>query len=260
MGLDFSSSEDGRYEMAERPAWRGLDISLSLQQELACAFRIIARSGCNLDVAGHITWVVDDDGNMWTNPWGLWWEEVKASDMVLVDSEGNHLDGKWPANPAIFIHTELHRRRGDRGRVAVHTHPYYGVLLGTMEVVPQVTDQQACIFYEEIGVYDEYTGGVTDLSEGVSFANGVGDKSVVLLKNHGALITAPNIRQATFKAVTFERTCRLNYDALAAGVKPSVVAEDVQMKVKAPILRYATESFWEGAVRQLIAREPEVLL
>ncbi len=259
MGIDFSESPDGSFELEERPKWRGLDVTLTPQQELACALRIISRSGCNLDIAGHITWVADTDGNMWTNPWGMWWEEVKASDIILVDKNGNHLDGRWPANPAIYIHTEVHQRRGKRGAIAVHTHPHFGVLLGTMEIVPQVTDQQACIFADELTLWDEYTGGVSTLDEGVAFADAIGDKSVVLLKNHGCLVTAPTIMQATYKSVTFERTCRLNYEAIAAGVKPSTVPEDIQRKTKNSILRYAPPVYWEGAVRQLIAGEPDVL-
>jgi ribulose-5-phosphate 4-epimerase/fuculose-1-phosphate aldolase len=255
----MSDSPDRLYALEERPGWPGLEDELTPQQELACAFRILAEAGCNLDLAGHITWVADDAGSMWTNPWGLWWEEVRASDILRVDADGTLLEGRWPVNPAIFVHTEIHRRRGARGRVAVHNHPYYGVLLGTLDVVPQVTDQQSTMFVDDVTLYDEYNGGVTNLDEGVAFADGVGEKSAALLRNHGCLVTAPNIRQAVYKTVMLERMCRLNYDALVAGIKPIPVPDESQRVMRNVMLRYSSHVFWEGAVRQLLAREPEVL-
>jgi ribulose-5-phosphate 4-epimerase/fuculose-1-phosphate aldolase len=257
--MDLETIDDGIYEMQHRPNWRGLDIELSPQEELACAFRIVAQAGCNLDVAGHITAVADGAGNMWCNPWGIWWEEICASDIIMVDKDGNHLAGRWPPNPAIFIHTEVHQRRGRAGRVALHNHPHYGILLGTMGIVPEVTDQQSCVVANEVGLYNEYGGGVATLDEGVGFADGVGDHATALLKNHGCLITAPSVRLAAYKAVMFERMCRLNYEALAVGVKPSPVPEDQQSAMKPLMSRYACNFFWEGAVRQLLAREPDVL-
>ena len=61
---------------------------------------------------------------MWVNPWGLWWDEVTASDVCAVDFDGNVVEGRWDVTPAIHIHTELHRRRPD-ARVVVHNHPYH---------------------------------------------------------------------------------------------------------------------------------------
>ena len=48
-----------------------IGVELTGRQELACAFRILARSGFSENIAGHITWAPDDDGSMWVNPWGL---------------------------------------------------------------------------------------------------------------------------------------------------------------------------------------------
>jgi ribulose-5-phosphate 4-epimerase/fuculose-1-phosphate aldolase len=255
-----TNDDGGLYELKTRPNWRGLDFVLTPQQELACALRILARAGCNLDVAGHITVVADEnDGSMWFNPWGIWWEEVRASDIIKVDKDGTQIMGQWDVTPAIFIHTELHRRRGSLAKIAVHNHPHYGVLLGTMGVTPKITDQQAVIFKDEVGFLNEYEGGVTGEAASIAFADGVGNNSAVLLANHGALVTAPSMAQAVYKTVTFERMCKLNYQALAAGVKPSIVPPNQQDEMKHVVNRYAAPVFWEGAVRQLLASEPEVL-
>src|SRR4029078_749025 len=95
---------------------------LTPEQELACAFRILAKSGFSENIAGHITMLRDDSGAMYVNPWGLWWDEVKGSDVCVVDRDANVLEGKWDVTPAIHIHTELHRARPD-AKVVVHNHP-----------------------------------------------------------------------------------------------------------------------------------------
>jgi len=244
----------------ENPLKRqGLGVELTEKQKLACALRILARAGCSLDVSGHITIVQDQSGAMLCNPYGLWLEEVRASDICLVSADGEVLDGPYDVSPAVFIHTELHRVRRD-ATVIIHNHGHYGVLLGTMGIVPEVTDQQSCLLAEEVVLFDEYGGAVADMSAGASLAAGVGEASAVLLANHGCLSLAPTLEKGVYKAVVFERMCRLNYEAMAAGVKPSIVADESQLEMKPVLSTFSSQVFWEGAVRQLLTIEPEVLL
>src|SRR5687767_996836 len=85
-----------------------IGIEMTPEQQMACAFRILAKSGFSENISGHITMVRNDEGEMYVNPWGLWWDEVKASDVCVVDRDANVLEGKWDVTPAIHIHTELH--------------------------------------------------------------------------------------------------------------------------------------------------------
>ncbi len=249
-----------REHVDENPLKRqGLGVELTEKQKLACALRILARAGCSLDVSGHITIVQDQSGAMLCNPYGLWLEEVRASDICLVSADGEVLDGPYDVSPAVFIHTELHRVRRD-ATVIIHNHGHYGVLLGTMGIVPEVTDQQSCLLAEEVVLFDEYGGAVADMSAGASLAAGVGEASAVLLANHGCLSLAPTLEKAVYKAVVFERMCRLNYEAMVAGVKPSIVADESQLEMKPVLSAFSSQVFWEGAVRQLLTIEPEVLL
>lgn len=242
-----------------RPRWRGLDVELTPQQELACALRILARRGCNLDVAGHITVVAaDGSGDLWCSPWGLWWEEVTASDVLRLDADGNVLEGRYDVTPAVALHTALHRARHD-AVVAVHNHPHYGILLGTMEIEPVVTEQQGSLLHGEIGLDVAYDGAVLDGPAGDRFVAGLGGRSAVLLRQHGAMVLGPDLPVATYKAVSFERTCRLTYETLAVGREPVPLDDAQQLALKSGLTTYSATVFWEGAVRQLLAAEPEVL-
>src|SRR5262249_3831817 len=96
----------------------GIGHELSTEQELACALRILARGAWRANLDGHISWATSD-GGMWMSPWGIWWDEVKASDIIRLDADGNVVDGKWDVTGAVNIHTELHRTRPD-ATIIVH--------------------------------------------------------------------------------------------------------------------------------------------
>ena len=72
-----------------RAAWEPrvmppIGIDLTPTQALAASFRILVAEGFSEHISGHITVRDDDTGNLWVNPWGLWWDEVKASDICVV--------------------------------------------------------------------------------------------------------------------------------------------------------------------------------
>ena len=166
----------------------GIGRELTVQQQMACALRILAREGWRENLSGHIT-IATDDGGMWCNPWGLWWDEVRASDVLRLDAGGDVVEGSWDVTPAVFLHTELHRVRSDAAAI-VHNHPYYATLLAVMRELPRIVHQNSCIFDGELAFVDEYGGAVESAEEGRWLAEQVGKASGVLLANHGAIVTA----------------------------------------------------------------------
>jgi ribulose-5-phosphate 4-epimerase/fuculose-1-phosphate aldolase len=234
----------------------GILHELNPQQELACALRILAREGWRENLSGHIT-VATPDGGMWCNPWGMWWEEVRASDVLRLDADGDIVEGPWDVTPAVFLHTELHRVRND-AHVVVHNHPYYATLLGTMGQHPRIVHQNACIFDGELAFVDEY-GGIEDANDGKWLAAQVGDASGILLAHHGAIVTGPTIAAACYKATTFERMCRMTYDAFASGRPPVELPAGARAALKPVLQQNTPQAYWDGAVRLLLRDEPEVL-
>lgn len=235
-----------------------LGIELDDNQQLAAAFRILAAEGCSEHMAGHIT-VAMPSGRLRVNPWGLWWDEVTAADICVVDAEGEVVEGKWDVTPAIHIHTELHRRRAD-ARVVVHNHPYHVTVLAALGMVPDVLHQTGCLFQGETRFVDEYTGEIDSASLGADLADRIGSASVVVLANHGVIVTAPTLEEAVYKTAAFERQCRLAYDVLlgsAAGSTPSVIPTAMQSGMKKALLDRVAEVYWAGQVRRLLRTQPE---
>jgi ribulose-5-phosphate 4-epimerase/fuculose-1-phosphate aldolase len=258
-----TNTEDGRIAAALSGAtpfprvWPHPLPELTPQQRIALSARILADADCALDVAGHITEVRDDD-TMWSTPYGKWWWELTASDQLIVDDGGDVVEGLWDVTPAIFIHTEIHRARPD-AKVIIHNHPHYATLLATMKLMPEITDQQACMFDGEVAIFDEYTGGIDSAQGGQELAGAIGDATVVLLANHGLLVMGETVEEATYKFVTFERSCRLNYEALAAGHPGTIIPPDKRKQLKEMLLRYSTTYYFNGAARRVLASTPEVL-
>ena len=235
---------------------------LTVEQKLACAFRILAAEGVSENMAGHIT-VARADGTLLVNPWGLWWDEVSASDVCVVSPDGEVLAGRWDVTPAIHIHTELHRLRPD-ARVVVHNHPYHVTVLAALGMLPEIFHQTGSMYDGELALVDEYTGEIDSAALGEDLARRIGKASVVILVNHGLIVTDPTIEGATYKAASLDRQCRLAYDVLVAsrhaGRQPTTVPTETRLAMKASLMERAAEIYWNGHVRRLLRTDPDVLL
>ena len=105
----------------------------ALRVELAAAYRHCHNLSLNEGIDNHLTCTVPSDSgqpNFLVIPYGLMWNEVKASDLLLMDSKGNILRGKGePDTTAFMIHSRMHIVLGDKGHTIMHTHmPYTSAL------------------------------------------------------------------------------------------------------------------------------------
>ena len=239
-------------------AMAGVGRELTPQQQLAVALRHLDDVGCSENISGHITWQLPGQENLLVNPWGLWWGEVAAADILTISLEGTVVDGPWDVTPAFHIHTELHKQRPD-ARVVVHNHPMHVTILAGLGILPEIIHQNSAMFFEEMVYVNEYDGEVADASGGAAIAEAMGDASVALLASHGVLVVAPTIEEATYKAANFERCCEIMYRTLLTGRTPLSIDPKHLKPMKASLLERAAEAYWDGAARTLIAREPEVL-
>jgi ribulose-5-phosphate 4-epimerase/fuculose-1-phosphate aldolase len=160
--------------------------------------------------------------------------------------------------PAVFLHTELHRSRAD-ARIVVHNHPYFATLLACMGEMPVISHQNSCLFDGELAFVDEYDGTVETAAAGAALATRVGSASGILLANHGAIVMGASIGEACYRAVTFERMCRLTVDAMSVGRPLRSLPAESRAALKAELVRNTPDAYWDGAVRTLLQSEPDVL-
>ena len=252
------SQRKGGYEVWSPMVTPGIGVDLTDEQKLAIVFRWLAREGFAENLIGHITWQRPDKRTMLVNPWGLWWREISASDVCEVDDDGSIVSGRWDVTPAIHIHTALHRRRPD-ARVIIHNHPYYSSLLASIGALPELVHQSDSLFFGDLQFVEEYSGEIDSIAVAAELAARVGDAQVVVLASHGVLVTGENIEQASYRAASLERSCRLAVHTRLLGSRPLPLDPNLVAGIKSSLLERGSDVHFAGMARQLIRLEPDVL-
>src|SRR4051812_46494018 len=150
--------------------------------ELALLARILFREGYDDHLAGHITYR-QPDGTLLVNPFGMTWDELRASDVMRIDRDGNVIDGPWTVTPAITLHLELHRARHDVV-FAVHNHPRWSTIWAAAQRVPRVYDQTSAFVAGDPALFADYAGAVDDAGNARRAVEALGDAPMALLANH----------------------------------------------------------------------------
>jgi ribulose-5-phosphate 4-epimerase/fuculose-1-phosphate aldolase len=188
------------------------------KQRLAVAFRLFGRLGFGEGVAGHIT-ARDPEltDHFWVNPFGQNFRHIRVQDLLLVNHEGKVVDGAGSLNRAAFaIHSSVHAARPDV-IAAAHTHSLHGKAWSSLGRLLDPLTQDACAFYEDHSLFDDFTGVVLDVEEGKRIAHALGEHKAVILRNHGLLTVGHSVDEAAWWFVTMDRTCQAQLLAEAAG-------------------------------------------
>ena len=237
------------------------DERLRRKQRLALAFRIFGRFGFDEGVAGHIT--VRDPGDperFWVNPFGMSFRQIRASDLICVDHDGNVVEGDWPLNRAAFaIHSRIHRARPEVV-AAAHAHSVYGKAFSSLGIELDPLTQDSCAFYEDHALFDDYTGVVLDLSEGDRIAAALGDRKMAILRNHGLLTVGGSVDAAVWWFITAERTCQAQLMAMAAGKPVRIEHERAQLTRTQVGSEIAGQFSFHPLYSWIVAEEPDLLV
>jgi ribulose-5-phosphate 4-epimerase/fuculose-1-phosphate aldolase len=146
------------------------------KERLAAGFRLFSRFGFDEGVAGHIT-ARDPEltDHFWVNPFGMHFGHIRVSDLQLVNHVGEVVEGGRMVNQAAFaIHSQVHAARPDVV-AAAHAHAPYGKTWSSLRRPLDPITQDACAFYGDHAVFDDYTGVVIDVEEGKRIAHALGD-------------------------------------------------------------------------------------
>ncbi|MCI0182300.1 MAG: class II aldolase/adducin family protein [Acidibacillus sp.] len=188
------------------------------KERLAGAFRLFALFGFDEGVAGHIT-VRDPEhvDQFWVNPFGMHFSQIKVSDLILVNHAGKVVEGDAMVNAAAFaIHSQVHQARPDV-IAAAHAHSMYGKAWSTLGRLLDPITQDACAFYDDHALFDDYTGVVLDVEEGQRIGKVLGSRKAVILRNHGLLTVGHSVEETAWWFIAMDRSCQAQLLAEAAG-------------------------------------------
>lgn len=236
------------------------DERLHLKRRLAAGFRLFGRFGFDEGVAGHIT-ARDPEllDHFWVNPFGMSFRQIRASDLLLVNHDGEVVEGDWPLNRAAFaIHSRIHAARPDV-IAAAHTHSVHGKAFSSLGVLLDPLTQDSCAFYDDHALFDDFTGVVNDTSEGDRIAAALGQNKAAILRNHGLLTAGGSVDAAVWWFITMERTCQAQMLAMAAGKPISIGDEAARLthgQVGSEIAgQFSFKPLWDW----IVAQEPDLL-
>lgn len=231
-----------------------------LKQRLAAAFRLFGRFGFDEGVAGHIT-ARDPEhrDRFWVNPFGMSFKQIRASDLICVDHEGEVVEGDWPLNRAAFaIHSQVHRARPDVV-AAAHAHSLHGKTFSSLGTLLDPLTQDSCAFYEDHALFDDFTGVVNETAEGARIAEALGDKKMVILRNHGLLTVGHTVDAAAWWFITAERTCQSQLAAMSAGKPISIDHEHASLTREQVGSELAGQFSFHPLWSWIVAQEPDLL-
>ena len=225
--------------------------------DLAAAFRWAVRNNYHESIANHFTLAVNDDGTEFlTNPFGLHWSEIKASDLIRIDSQGNVLAGEGQAErTAVCIHGPIHRKL-PHARCVLHAHPRHCTALTTVkggELLPLC--QKAARFHGDLAYDDQFNRIVTDFEEGERIAGTLGNRSILFMVNHGVTVVGRSVADAFDKLYHLELAAENQVLAMSTGAQLNPMSEQAARTVAEQWsnMSYADAHF--DALKRILDRE-----
>ena len=186
--------------------------------DLAACYRLTALYGWTDLIFTHISArVPGTDNHFLLNPYGLMFEEITASSLVKLDTDGEIvMDSEYSVNAAGFtIHSAVHQAKHDMFCV-MHTHTVAGMAISAQKCGLLPLAQTALQFYGALS-YHDYEGIAFDLGERERLVASLGDNTAMILRNHGLLTCGRSIAAAFTTMHSLEKSCALQIAAQVGG-------------------------------------------
>ena len=232
-----------------------------LRRDLAAAYRLAAMLGWEDTIYTHFSARLPGDGipRFLINPFGLMFDEIRASDLVVIDSEGNILEGNADYNLAGFtIHSAVHMARED-AHCVMHTHTLPGMALAACDDGLLMLNQISTEFYDRLG-YHDYEGVAWNLAERERIQQSLGNNIGLVLRSHGLLTVGESVADAFQIMYYLNRACEIQLAAsqMASLTKVSTIPNDLAKFVSSQFMKSEDERHivWQAWLRKLDRIDP----
>jgi ribulose-5-phosphate 4-epimerase/fuculose-1-phosphate aldolase len=208
--------------------------------DLACAFRWAACLNMHESIANHFSLAVSPDGAKFLiNPYGRHFSRMRASDLLVVDAhDGEAARQKKNLDlTAWAIHGAMHRN-APQARCVMHLHPKYSTVLASLgdSSMPPI-DQNTMRFFGRVAVDDGFDGfGLGEEAERMT--RQLGNKAVLVMGNHGVMVTGETVARTFDELYYFERAAETLVTALSTGRELRVAPDRVAQKTAEQWLSY----------------------
>lgn len=210
-----------------------------IRRQLAAAFVLAERMGFSEGICNHFSAVLPGDTERFLiNPYGIHWAEMKADDLLVIDSEGNVIEGNGEVEAtARYIHIAGHRAN-PRHKVLMHTHMPYATALTMLEGGRlEMAHQTAARFCGRMA-HHSFGGIALDENEGKRIADAQTmspDADILFLDNHGITVGGESVAIAFDDLYYLERACRQQLLAQASGLPLKLIDDPVLQQTRRQI-------------------------
>ncbi len=233
----------------------------SVRADLAAAYRAVALYGWDDLVFTHISArVPGPEHHFLINPYGMMFEEITASSLVKVDSNGEKvMDSPFEINPAGFtIHSAVHEARAD-AHCVMHLHTMQGVAVSCQKAGLLALSQQSLFPLASLA-YHGYEGVALNPDEKTRLVADLGDKHNMILRNHGLLTCAETVADAFLHMYILQRACEVQVLAQSGGGElipiPAPIVEGIRKAAKVVMRQAGGMIAWPGILRKLDRMDP----
>ncbi|PYM40370.1 MAG: class II aldolase [Candidatus Rokuibacteriota bacterium] len=235
----------------------------AVRVDLAACYRLVAHYGWEDLVFTHITArVPGTEDQFLINPYGMFFDEITASSLVKIDIHGSKVqDSPYPVNPAGFvIHSAIHAARHD-ARCVLHTHTLNGVAVSTQRAGLLPISQHSISVLASLG-YHDFEGPALRDDEKPRLVADLGDKTSLVLRNHGLLTVGQTVAEAFVAMYYLETSCAIQVRAQSGGgelipVPKEVIESSYAQLMAGPGRRGNLGALvWPGLLRRLDRLDP----
>jgi ribulose-5-phosphate 4-epimerase/fuculose-1-phosphate aldolase len=216
-----------------------------LRVDLAAAFRLAAMHGWHEAVANHFSLAISPDGKSFLmNPRWRHFSRIKASDLIKLDAGDRGIMERpdAPDPTAWYIHGRMHAAL-PQARCVLHLHPPYATALAGLadpEIKP--IDQNTARFFNRVAYDMGYGGMANSEAEGDRLAAILGNRTTMMMGNHGVLVAAKTVADAFDTVYYLERACQTLVLAYSTGRPLNVMSDAVAEKTAQEWEEYADQS------------------
>jgi ribulose-5-phosphate 4-epimerase/fuculose-1-phosphate aldolase len=195
------------------------DVEWKLRCDLAAVFRVCSRLGWNEQIGNHHSLMLPGSDNLFLiSPRGMLFQEITASNLITCDLDGKVLRGTGELRKVAFhIHARIHLAN-PVAKCVLHVHPQYLTALSLIEDGRLTLSHHNDLILDDRIAYDDAaTGPASSNEEGDRLARALGDKTMLVMANHGVTVVGPTVHEAFDELYAAERTCRYQMTARMAG-------------------------------------------
>jgi L-fuculose-phosphate aldolase len=221
-----------------------------LRFRIAASRRMLYREGCDSNVGGHVSArAVDHDDAFWVTGFE-YFDQTRPDDVCLMGFDLTPRVHEHALSPAVNFHAAIYQRRSDVNAI-VHLHSHYVSVLSSTGKTVGMYNVSSVLFHDEQATYFD-DGKKSHLA----VVDALGDKRVVLMKNHGAIVVGESLERTTIEAMTLEQCARYHLECEAAG--GTEILHDEVVAGKAMYKKYFIPHMWDANFARLRRSDPDL--